>query len=152
MNNSTPVLAVLRFQAEGPVSMPLSQQVNKSAQSVIMTTEKDPSERFKNQIKIGQGATGKVFSAFDRKTQKRCAIKVASLEQVDIADLKREIAMHAMSNHENIVKYHEAYSFDNRIWLVMELVDGGNITDLVDDQYVHDCFEYLSCLVSYLYK
>ena len=133
MSNSKQVLAVLEFHTKGPRKMPTSAQVAAEAEEVVKLTETDPAGRFRDKVKIGQGANGKVYACLDNRTGKKCAIKMSSIEQVDLEDLKREIAMHAVSQHENIVRYHEAYLFDDRIWIVLELVEGGNVTDLIDE-------------------
>jgi len=36
------------------------------------------------------------------------------------------------SAHPNIVKYHEAYSVTNEVWIVMDLMNGGCLTDILD--------------------
>ena len=134
MNNSKQVLAVLEFHTQGPRSMPTSAEVAEEAGEVVKIAEADPSGRFQDRIKVGQGANGKVYACVDKRTGKKCAVKMSSLEQVDQDDLKREIAMHAMSQHENIVRYVEAYIYDKRIWIVLELVEGGNMTDIIDER------------------
>jgi serine/threonine protein kinase len=49
----------------------------------------------------------------------------------DIQGLRIELALHALSKHVNIVEYLAAYAYNEELWIVMELMDGGPLTDLL---------------------
>jgi serine/threonine protein kinase len=46
--------------------------------------------------------------------------------------MKNEIAMMAICNHENIIKYYETYLFNDRYWIFLEYMDAGCLTELLD--------------------
>ncbi len=61
----------------------------------------DPTSIFSGLIKLGEGASGQVFSGVDRTTGHTVAIKVAPAS--DLSNLKMEIALQKMSTHPNVV-------------------------------------------------
>ena len=46
--------------------------------------------------------------------------------------MRNEIALMAICNHENIVKYFEGYYFKDRFWIFLEYMDGGCLTELLE--------------------
>lgn len=38
----------------------------------------------------------------------------------------------SLCNHENIVKCHAGYFYMDRYWLILEFMDAGCLTDLID--------------------
>jgi serine/threonine protein kinase len=57
---------------------------------------------FSGLVKLGEGASGQVFSGIDRETGRAVAIKVAPAS--DLSNLKVEIALQKMSSHPNVVR------------------------------------------------
>jgi serine/threonine protein kinase len=43
--------------------------------------------------------------------------------------------MMEVCKHKNIVKYMGTYSVDSNLWIVMELMDGGKLTDILSKNY-----------------
>ena len=43
-------------------------------------------------------------------------------------EIKNEIGIHAISQHETVVKTYESYAFKNKIWTIMEFMEGGEFT------------------------
>ena len=42
--------------------------------------------------------------------------------------IENEIGIHAISQHETVVKTYESFAFNHRIWTFMEFMEGGELT------------------------
>jgi tetratricopeptide (TPR) repeat protein len=78
---------------------------------------------------IGRGAMGEVYAAFDPELDRKVALKVLHVRgQGSDADgrgrLLREAKALAKLRHSNVVVVFEAGSFDDRVFLAMEYVEG----------------------------
>lgn len=86
---------------------------------------------------LGSGAFGKVKKAVHKVTGAEAAIKIIRLARVlnlykkpDVAKrkLEREMKILKLLNHPNIVKLYDSIEGDDEIYLVMELVKGGQLS------------------------
>ena len=128
--NPQEVLECLKFHIEGPPpTKPTTKQLQTDIARTVHIKNDDPLKYFQNLRKLGQGASGVVYSALDTRTNKSVALKVAPI--AELVDLTNEIAMQAMSNHHNIVNYIETFATASEICIVMEFVGGGSLTDTV---------------------
>lgn len=92
----------------------------------------DPTTKYTNLQKIGQGASGGVYTAFETGTRKCVAIKQMNLEQQPKKDLIiNEIIVMKESKHKNIVNFMDSYLHEGDLWVVMEYMQGGSLTDVV---------------------
>ena len=92
----------------------------------------DPTAKYGNLNKIGQGASGGVFTAYETGTKRCVAIKQMNLEQQPKKDLIiNEIVVMKGSQHKNIVNFIDSYLHDGDLWVVMEYMQGGSLTDVV---------------------
>ena len=92
----------------------------------------DPTKKFRNLIKIGQGASGGVYTAFEVGTNKCVAIKQMNLEQQPKKDLIiNEILVMRDSRHKNVVNFMDSFLVRGDLWVVMEYMEGGSLTDVV---------------------
>eukprot|EP01094_Clydonella_sp_ATCC50884_P003673 TRINITY_DN1279_c2_g3_i1.p1 TRINITY_DN1279_c2_g3~~TRINITY_DN1279_c2_g3_i1.p1 ORF type:complete len:615 (-),score=144.05 TRINITY_DN1279_c2_g3_i1:974-2818(-) len=93
----------------------------------------NPNERFQNQVEVGQGSSGTVCVAHDTETGQQVAIKKMVLAQgVNRAHtLRNEIEIMKASRHKNIVNYVSSYLVGNVLWVVMEFMDGGDLTEVI---------------------
>lgn len=95
-------------------------------------TDKDPREIYRNLNKIGQGASGGVFTATEKGTNRCVAIKQMNLEQQPKKDLIiNEILVMKDSHHNNIVNFIDSFLVGGDLWVVMEYMEGGSLTDVV---------------------
>ncbi|CAD0040723.1 unnamed protein product [Aureobasidium pullulans] len=124
----------------GPVPRPRqrpqrqSQQQNGEiiAKLNAICTPADPTKKYRNLNKIGQGASGGVFTAYEVGTNKCVAIKQMNLEQQPKKDLIiNEILVMKDSKHKNIVNFMDSYLVKGDLWVVMEYMEGGSLTDVV---------------------
>ncbi|KAF9454346.1 Pkinase-domain-containing protein [Macrolepiota fuliginosa MF-IS2] len=95
-------------------------------------TDADPTKLYRNLVKIGQGASGGVYTAYQVGTNLCVAIKQMDLEKQPKKDLIiNEILVMRSSRHPNIVNYIDSFLHKNDLWVVMEYMEGGSLTDVV---------------------
>ncbi|XP_048868016.1 myosin-IIIb [Brienomyrus brachyistius] len=97
----------------------------------------DPSGDWDIVETIGKGTYGKVYRVINRKDGSQAAVKV--LDPVNDVDEEIEAEyniLRSLSNHPNVVKFYGMfYKADHlsggQLWLVLELCNGGSVTDLI---------------------
>ncbi|KDE06192.1 STE/STE20/PAKA protein kinase [Microbotryum lychnidis-dioicae p1A1 Lamole] len=95
-------------------------------------TDADPTKLYRNLVKIGQGASGGVYTAYQVGTNLSVAIKQMNLEKQPKQDLIiNEILVMKESAHRNIVNYIDSFLLKGDLWVVMEYMEGGSLTDVV---------------------
>ncbi|CAE6473055.1 unnamed protein product [Rhizoctonia solani] len=95
-------------------------------------TDADPTRLYRNLVKIGQGASGGVYTAYQVGTNLSVAIKQMDLDKQPKKDLIiNEILVMRSSRHANIVNYIDSFLHKNDLWVVMEYMEGGSLTDVV---------------------
>ena len=84
---------------------------------------------------LGEGTFGKVRKALHIDSGKSFAIKCLDKQQIEQqnmgAQLKREIAVMKMIRSENIVQFYECLASKSNVYLVLELVTGGELFELL---------------------
>jgi serine/threonine protein kinase len=48
--------------------------------------------------------------------------------------MRNEIAMMAICNHENIIRYYDSFYFNDRYWIFLEYMDAGCLTEMLDEE------------------
>jgi len=92
----------------------------------------DPAAIFTNMIIIGQGASGAVYSAIDTRSGRQVAIKQMEVaRQVKKDIIVNEIMIMKESNHDAIVNFIDAFLIEGILWVVMELIDGGSLSEML---------------------
>jgi serine/threonine protein kinase len=82
---------------------------------------------------IGAGSMGDVYAARDPELDRRVAIKVLRARASDRAAesvatrMRREAQAMARLSHPNVVTVHDVGTFDGRVFVAMEYVDGGTL-------------------------
>jgi p21-activated kinase 2 len=116
----------------------------------------EASERFRFDRKLGQGASGTVYSALDRKTAGSVAIKrliIGQQPRLDLVANELEL-MQELKGMSNVVRFIDAflYNSEQELWIVMELVEGGALTGVIEDaiftesQIARVCHDVVSAL------
>jgi len=95
-------------------------------------SEDDPQKIFVNKRKIGSGTFGKVYLYLDIRNFEKVAVKVMDLKENYEEDLVSEIEMMKTSPHPNIVRYIDSFIVKDKIWVAMEFMSGGTLTDILD--------------------
>ncbi|KAJ2745759.1 hypothetical protein GGI20_001929 [Coemansia sp. BCRC 34301] len=92
----------------------------------------DPMQLYRNFVKIGQGASGGVYTAQPVGSPNIVAIKQMNLEKQPKKDLIiNEILVMRESKHKNIVNFIDSFLNRGDLWVVMEYMEGGSLTDVV---------------------
>ncbi|KAF2149403.1 Pkinase-domain-containing protein [Myriangium duriaei CBS 260.36] len=133
-----PVTSPQPAQGPGPQPRP-RQRPRQSLQSsdivnklTAICSREDPTQKFRNLTKIGQGASGGVYTAYERGSNKCVAIKQMNLEQQPKKDLIiNEILVMRDSKHRNVVNFIDSFLVRGELWVVMEYMEGGSLTDVV---------------------
>ncbi|POS82322.1 hypothetical protein EPUL_005388 [Erysiphe pulchra] len=95
-------------------------------------SEGDPREIYRDLNKIGQGASGGVYTGYQRGTNRLVAVKQMNLEQQPKKDLIiNEIIVMRESSHPNIVNFIDSFLIHGELWVIMEFMEGGSLTDVV---------------------
>jgi Protein kinase domain len=100
----------------------------------VMHIDTDPRTRYANFVAAGEGGSGSVFFANPLKSpDSSVAIKrVRPVTRAKGAALETEIrTMHAI-RHPNIIRCHEVFSHSGDVWIVMEAMDVGCLTTVLD--------------------
>ncbi len=121
----------------GPAPRPRQRARQSNAVDIVarlnaICTNADPTKRYRNLNKIGQGASGGVYTAYEVGTNRCVAIKQMNLEQQPKKDLIiNEILVMKDSKHRNIVNFMDSFLVRGDLWVVMEYMEGGSLTDVV---------------------
>lgn len=94
----------------------------------------DPNRKYTKMEKIGQGASGTVYTAIESSTGMEVAIKQMNLSQQPKKELIiNEILVMRENKHPNVVNYLDSYLVGEELWVVMEYLPGGSLTDVVTE-------------------
>jgi hypothetical protein len=84
---------------------------------------------------LGEGTFGKVKYAIDTETNEAVAIKILDKEKIQKQNMgnqiKKEISIMKMVKHKNIVHMVEVLASKTKIFIVLELVTGGELFDKI---------------------
>ena len=90
---------------------------------------------------VGSGTMGLVYSAFDRELGRKVALKLLrpgaferSPDDLLSKRLRREAQALALLSHPNVVAVHEVDTFEGRIFLAMEFVEGSTLGKWLRDE------------------
>jgi serine/threonine protein kinase len=78
---------------------------------------------------LGHGASGKVYLAVHKHTGKKFACKVVKKNSSmnDAQSMSTEIEIMKRIRHRNIISMYELYETPKCLWIILELVDGGDL-------------------------
>ena len=85
---------------------------------------------------LGQGGQGTVYRAMDQNLNRQVALKVLRIDHGNDQDFvklfEHEARLTASINHPNVVRVFSFGTVGDRVYLAMELVDGGTLDDLME--------------------
>jgi serine/threonine protein kinase/tetratricopeptide (TPR) repeat protein len=94
---------------------------------------------------VGHGGMGTVYRAYDTQLNRTLAIKILHRELTwsEGADevalrMQREAQAMARLTHPNVVVVHDVGTFDRRVFLAMEFVDGGTLKQWLKGDHTRD--------------
>jgi serine/threonine protein kinase/tetratricopeptide (TPR) repeat protein len=101
---------------------------------MIERSEASFGERFEVVRLLGQGGQGIVHEVFDRATQRRLALKtLRDWDAASSARFKREFRALSEVQHPCLIRLHELFEADGRLFFTMDLVDGRHFLAFVRD-------------------
>uniref|UniRef100_A0AAQ5X9V3 non-specific serine/threonine protein kinase n=1 Tax=Amphiprion ocellaris TaxID=80972 RepID=A0AAQ5X9V3_AMPOC len=113
----------------------------------------DPRTYLDHYIKIGEGSTGIVCIATVKTTGKLVAVKKMDLRKQQRRELLfNEVVIMRDYHHENVVEMYNSYLVGDELWVVMEFLEGGALTDIVthtrmnEEQIATVCLSVLKAL------
>ncbi|XP_064091111.1 serine/threonine-protein kinase PAK mbt-like isoform X2 [Macrobrachium nipponense] len=118
----------------------------------------DPRFNLDNFIKIGEGSTGIVCIASERESGSQVAVKKMDLRKQQRRELLfNEVVIMRDYHHPNIVEMYDSFLVEDELWVVMEFLEGGALTDIVtharmdEEQIATVCRQCLKAL-AYLHS
>eukprot|EP01087_Luapelamoeba_hula_P018655 TRINITY_DN6048_c0_g1_i3.p1 TRINITY_DN6048_c0_g1~~TRINITY_DN6048_c0_g1_i3.p1 ORF type:complete len:587 (-),score=111.08 TRINITY_DN6048_c0_g1_i3:19-1779(-) len=99
----------------------------------------DPEAIFTEQKKIGEGAAGTVFFARDTRDGRGVAIKKMKLDDENTKLVISEIHMMKSSSHPNVVDYVDSFLVKNELWVIMEFMNMGMLTEWLEQYPYGPC-------------
>jgi len=143
--NPDETLAVLKFQSSYIKGNDPTHQQRQTIQTSPLPEEKeqtlselvskdDPTMLYRNEEKIGEGAAGEVFLAVNSRSGRKVAVKKMEINNDSMKLLVTEIGIMKTSHQPNIVEYIDSYIIESsrQMWVVMEYMDGGCLTDILE--------------------
>ncbi|KAL6612095.1 Pkinase-domain-containing protein [Neocallimastix sp. 'constans'] len=118
--------------------------------------ETNPEKLFINLEKIGQGASATVYigNKVGGNLDEFIAIKQMDLEkQLKKNLILNEIQVMKQYRHKNIVNFIDGYYWNDKLWVIMEYLSGGTLTDVLINNFMNEdeisvvCREVLQGLV-----
>jgi eukaryotic-like serine/threonine-protein kinase len=86
---------------------------------------------------VGRGGMGDVYAAYDPDLNRRIALKLLRRgvgTGWERAQFQREAQVLAKVSHPNVVSVHDARTFEGRLFIAMEFVDGGTLRSWLDER------------------
>ncbi|XP_036333880.1 serine/threonine-protein kinase 10 isoform X2 [Rhagoletis pomonella] len=92
----------------------------------------DPAEFWEMVGELGDGAFGKVYKAQHKEHRRFAAAKLCTLEdEENLSDHMVEIDILSEIKHPNIVELYEAFSIEDKLWMLIEYCDGGALDSIM---------------------
>ena len=109
-------------------------------------------DRFVVQERLGMGAMGAVYRAYDPTLDRVIALKVLHPDRLGLGSdaergMRREAKALARLSHPNVVTVHEVGGHDDQVWIAMEWVDGGSLGALLLNLEGADRFDSVVALM-----
>ncbi|KAL1753940.1 kinase-like domain-containing protein [Schizophyllum commune] len=125
-------------EKEKRISTMTEVQIMEKLRQVV--SDDDPKTIYSKIKKIGQGASGHVYVAKTLATGKKVAIKEMDLSHQPRKELiVNEIMVMKESQHPNIVNFLDSYLVkSNELWVVMEYMEGGALTDIIENNTLEE--------------
>jgi hypothetical protein len=85
---------------------------------------------------LGQGAFAKVKRGIEKTSGKNFAIKIIEKEKMseNRESIMTEITILKNISHPNIMKLHHVFETKNKIYLVLDLLNGGELFDMISER------------------
>ena len=134
MTNPQAVIDVMNFfnvpDKPSPLPKDLIDDPSKlpSLDTILQPT--NPHSFLEDVKKLDEGSTCIIYSAFYPKINETIAMKEMALTEKNEKLLLEETRIMAAMSHKNIVRFYSAHKVNSTLWILMELMDGGSLTNV----------------------
>ncbi|XP_061099071.1 serine/threonine-protein kinase PAK 6-like isoform X1 [Conger conger] len=99
----------------------------------------DPRCYLENFVKIGEGSTGVVCIAREKHGGRQVAVKMMDLCGQQRRELLfNEVVIMRDYRHKNVVEMYKSALVDEELWVIMEYLQGGALTDIVSETRLNE--------------
>ncbi|KAI8621089.1 kinase-like domain-containing protein [Chytriomyces sp. MP71] len=109
-----------------------------------IVTKSDPTLMYQKIKMVGEGASGKVYLARPTGNAAANSPATVAIKQMDLKRQPRkellvnEILIMRDSSHPNIVNYLDSFLIKEDLWLVLEFMEGGTLTNIIDNNTISE--------------
>lgn len=134
LENPQGVIDILNFMNDGGMQQQKfhsdenSENINFDINDIIQNV--NPMTFLKDVQKLDEGSTCVIYSAYHPELGETVAVKEMILHKKNEKAVLEETSLIASMQHENIVKFYSAYRIDSTLWILMEYMDGGSLTNV----------------------
>ena len=131
-NNTLPSTTQVTATSSCQQQQRLSHEQFREALQMVVSAG-DPRSHLDNFVKIGEGSTGTVWIASDAtRGGSHVAVKKMDLRKQQRRELLfNEVVIMKDYHHENIVEMYDSFLVEDELWVVMEFMEGGALTEIV---------------------
>uniref|UniRef100_A0A5F5PVD4 non-specific serine/threonine protein kinase n=1 Tax=Equus caballus TaxID=9796 RepID=A0A5F5PVD4_HORSE len=98
----------------------------------MVVDQGDPRLLLDSYVKIGEGSTGIVCLAREKHSGRQVAVKMMDLRKQQRRELLfNEVVIMRDYQHVNVVEMYKSYLVGEELWVLMEFLQGGALTDIV---------------------
>ncbi|XP_006749645.2 serine/threonine-protein kinase PAK 6 [Leptonychotes weddellii] len=98
----------------------------------MVVDQGDPRMLLDSYVKIGEGSTGIVCLAREKHSGRQVAVKMMDLRKQQRRELLfNEVVIMRDYQHLNVVEMYKSYLVGEELWVLMEFLQGGALTDIV---------------------
>uniref|UniRef100_A0A671MY19 non-specific serine/threonine protein kinase n=1 Tax=Sinocyclocheilus anshuiensis TaxID=1608454 RepID=A0A671MY19_9TELE len=119
-------------RAPSPCSRVTQEQFRAALQMVVDTG--DPRSSLESFVKIGEGSTGAVCIAREKHSGRQVAVKMMDLRKQQRRELLfNEVVIMRDYRHKNVVEMYKSALVGEELWVIMECLQGGALTNIVSE-------------------
>eukprot|EP01119_Soliformovum_irregulare_P024043 TRINITY_DN8539_c0_g1_i1.p1 TRINITY_DN8539_c0_g1~~TRINITY_DN8539_c0_g1_i1.p1 ORF type:complete len:1005 (+),score=242.40 TRINITY_DN8539_c0_g1_i1:52-3066(+) len=123
-------------RSEGVNSLKHEVHIDAASLGKMMATlisKEDPMHIYDTFVQIGTGGLAEVFSAVDKRTGEKVALKTMKVTAKTFGFILPEMVYHKSSSHPNIVGFKDAYFLPEKqeLWAAIEFMSNGDLTGIV---------------------
>lgn len=117
----------------GPGPAKLTHDQFKAALQLVVD-QGDPRMTLENFVKIGEGSTGVVCVAREKHSGRQVAVKMMDLRRQQRRELLfNEVVIMRDYRHQNVVEMYRSALVEEELWVIMEYLQGGALTNIVSE-------------------
>ncbi|MFT7801947.1 serine/threonine-protein kinase PAK 6 isoform X1 [Arapaima gigas] len=99
----------------------------------------DPRSYLENFVKIGEGSTGVVCIAREKHSGRLVAVKMMDLRKQQRRELLfNEVVIMRDYQHRNVVEMYKSALVEEELWVIMEYLQGGALTNIVSETRLNE--------------